>query len=63
MNDDSTRFKPLDPGRVNTIDQEELAYWSQELHCTEPELAEAVARAGEHIAAVREYLESRRPAR
>ena len=58
MNDDPTHFKPLDPGRINIIDRQEIAYWSEELHCTEPELEKAVAHAGEHIAAVRKYLES-----
>ncbi|MDB5843578.1 MAG: hypothetical protein JWP79_888 [Polaromonas sp.] len=53
-------FKPLDPGRIDIIDREELAYWSKEFHCTEPELAEAVTRVGEHVAAVREYLASRK---
>lgn len=60
MDDDPTPFQPLDPGRINTIDQEELAYWSRELQCTEAELADAVAQAGAHIAAVRAHLESRR---
>ena len=63
MDDHPTHFRPLDPGRVNVIDQEELAYWSRELNCTEPELAEAVSQAGEHVAAVRDYLEGRNPSR
>jgi len=58
MPDHPTPFKPLDPGRIDIMDQEELAYWSRELHCTEPELAEAVTQAGEHVTAVREYLAS-----
>ena len=60
MPDHSTPFKPLDPGRIDIIDQEELAYWSMELDCTEPELAEAVTQVGEHVTAVREYLASRK---
>ena len=59
MPDPSTPFKPLDPGRIDIIDQEELAYWSKEFHCTEPELAQAVTQVGEHVTAVREYLASR----
>lgn len=59
MSDPLTHFKPMDPGRINPIDPVELAYWCRELHCTEAELAQAVAKVGEHIAAVREYLESR----
>lgn len=58
MSDPLTHFKPMDPGRINPIDPVELAYWCRELHCTEAELAQAVAKVGEHIAAVREYLES-----
>lgn len=56
-----TPFKPLDPGRINIVDREELDYWRNELHCTEAELAQAVNQAGEHITAVREYLASRKP--
>ena len=61
MIDDSTHYKPLDPGRVNTDDRVELQYWSKELHCTEAELMDAVAKVGEHVTAVREHLASRRP--
>lgn len=56
MADHPSQFKPLDPGRIDIIDQEELAYWRNELHCTESELAEAVTQVGEHVTAVREYL-------
>ena len=59
MPDDLTPFKPLDPGRVDTIDQVEMQYWSRELHCTEAELTEAVSKVGDHITSVREYLASR----
>lgn len=60
MPDHPPHFKPLDPGRIDIIDREELAYWSKELHCTEPELAQAVTQVGEHVTAVREYLASRK---
>ena len=60
MPDHPTPFKPLDPGRIDIIDREELAYWSKALGCTEPELAQAVTQVGEHVAAVRDYLASRR---
>ena len=59
MSDPLTHFKPLDPGRVDTIDEVELQYWSQELHCTEAELMQAVSEVGNHITSVREYLASR----
>ena len=60
MSDHPTPFKPLDPGRIDIADQEEMAYWRHELHCTESELAEAVTQAGDHVTAVREYLASRK---
>ena len=34
-------YKPLDPGRVDTVDRVELQYWSKELRCTQAELTEA----------------------
>ena len=43
-------FKPLDPGRVNAVDPVEEKYWCKELKCTEDELAEAIAKVGEHVA-------------
>ena len=60
MHDLPTNYKPLDPGRVDTIDRVEMQYWSKELHCSEAELTDAVSKVGEHITAVREYLASRR---
>ena len=59
MSDPLMHFKPLDPGRINPIDPVEMEYWSKELHCTEAELAQAVAQVGEHITSVRDYLASR----
>lgn len=50
------RAVPLDPGRVNILDPEELRYWCEELSCSEAALKSAVARAGPHAAAVREAL-------
>ena len=49
-------FKPLDPGRVNAVDPVEEKYWCKELKCTEDELAEAIAKVGEHVAEVRQLL-------
>ena len=51
-------FKPLDPGRVNAVDPVEVTYWCKELKCTEDELAEAIAKEGEHVAEVRQVLNS-----
>jgi hypothetical protein len=49
-------LKPLDPGRVNTMDPFELRYWAREFGCSEARLIEAVEQVGEHVAAVRERL-------
>lgn len=47
---------PMDPGRVHPQDPLDLAYWCEELHCTEAQLSAAVAKVGEHVAEVREHL-------
>ena len=57
MDNDLKHFRPLDPGRINTMDPVELRYWCATLHCTEAQLEEAVERVGEHVAAVRQHLE------
>ncbi len=49
--------EPLDPGRVNLVDPQDVEYWCREFGCTEAELREAVARVGGHAAAVRQALE------
>lgn len=51
------RFEPLDPGRIDSQSEEELHYWSRELHCAKAELLDAVGRVGNHVSAVRDYLE------
>lgn len=59
MHDDhssSSSFKPLDPGRVHSLDPVEMHYWCKELRCSETELAEAISKVGEHVAEVRESL-------
>lgn len=53
-------LKPLDPGRVNTMDPVELHYWCLELGCSEEVLTQVVDEVGEHVAAVRERLLSSR---
>lgn len=60
MQDDLSDFRPLDPGRVNTMDPTELRYWCRELHCSEDQLIKAVDRVGDHVAEVREQLQARR---
>jgi hypothetical protein len=54
-------FHPLDPGRINTMDPVELDYWCRQLGCTPARLRQAMQSAGEHVAAVRDWLE-RHPA-
>jgi hypothetical protein len=60
MSDQQSKFEPLDPGRVNSMDPLELQYWCTELHCTEAELKDAVSKVGEHVTVVRQQLASRR---
>jgi hypothetical protein len=52
-------FRPLDPGRVNTTDPVELAFWSVELDCSVEDLKAVIDEVGEHIAVVRAALERR----
>ena len=60
MPDALTSHRPLDPGRIDSLDRDDLQYWSKELGCTEAELAEAISHVGEHVAAVRDHLAGRR---
>lgn len=57
MSDAHARFEPLDPGRIDSQSEEELHYWSRELHCARAQLLDAVGRVGNHVSAVRDYLE------
>jgi Protein of unknown function (DUF3606) len=57
MSQQPSPFKPLDPGRVDTLDAEEMAYWCRELCCTMPQLEAAIAQVGEHVTALRTLLE------
>ena len=59
MHDDQAPFKPLDPGRVDMLDQLERQYWARELQCTDEELTQAVAQVGVHVAALRDLLARR----
>jgi hypothetical protein len=49
-------FRPLDPGRVNTMDPVEVEYWCREFGCAPERLQSAVDAVGEHVAEVREWL-------
>jgi hypothetical protein len=58
MRDDLSSFKPLEPGRVNAMDPIELEYWCKQLKCSEGELTETIAKVGEHVTEVRQFLAS-----
>lgn len=60
MSIDMNHFKPLDPGRINTLDPVELQYWCRELHCTEAQLHDAISHVGDHVTAVRDRLSSKK---
>jgi hypothetical protein len=59
MTDKTSDFKPLDPGRINTMDPVELQYWCQALQCTRQQLDEALAQVGDHVSAVRKHLSAK----
>ena len=59
MTEHSQGFQPLDMGRINMADALEIEYWCREFGCTEAALTDAVAKVGEHVAAVREQLGTR----
>jgi len=52
----SHTFVPIDPGRVNVLDPDELAFWCREFACSPEALKAAVAAVGPHAAAVREQI-------
>lgn len=52
-------FSPIDPGRVNTMDPLELAWWAERLGCTVVELQAAVDAVGEHVTEIRIVLAER----
>lgn len=47
---------PLDPGRVDLLNPEEVKYWCAQFECTEDELRHAVTAVGNHAAAVRQEI-------
>jgi hypothetical protein len=56
MHDDPQGFRPIDPGRVNSMDPLELDYWSRHLGCTRDQLDAAISAVGEHVTEIREEL-------
>lgn len=59
MSDPPNDFRPIDPGRINSMDPVEVGYWCRELGCSEASLRAAVAAVGEHVTEVRQHLASR----
>jgi hypothetical protein len=53
---DPHAFEPLDRGRVDLADPNEVVYWCREFGCDETALRRAVEAVGTHTAAVREYV-------
>lgn len=57
MPDDPKVVGPLDQKLIALSEPYEVAYWTKELACTEPELTEAVRAMGSHsVADVRDYF-------
>ncbi len=56
MSHDPHAFRPLDPSRINALDVVELRYWCIDLGCSERQLNQAISTVGDHVAAVREFL-------
>jgi hypothetical protein len=56
MSSNDPAFRPLDPGRVNTMDPVEVDYWCREFGCAPDRLQAAIDAVGEHVAEVREWL-------
>lgn len=61
MEENPSGYKPLDPGRVDLLDQFERQYWCETLQCTGDQLQKAVDEVGAHVTAVRDYLASHKP--
>ena len=60
MDKETPHFKPLDPGRVEMLDQFERQYWCKVLRCSEAELTQAVDQVGAHVTELRDYLAGKR---
>lgn len=60
MVEDLQDFKPLDPGRINTMDPVERRWWCRQFGCSDAELDDAVTRVGDHVTEVRAQLQALR---
>jgi hypothetical protein len=60
MADDPTIRGPQDRSRINTDQDYEVRYWTQELGVSEEELRQAVQSVGSSVDKVREHLSAGR---
>ena len=60
MSEPRSKDVPMDPGRVHILDPLDVAYWCNELNCSEAQLGAAVAAVGEHVTEVRRHLAASR---
>lgn len=58
MPDDKKKLGPLDGERIDINDRGEVAYWTEELGCSEEKLKEAVETVGTSVEKVRKYLDN-----
>jgi hypothetical protein len=58
--DSSLLKQPRDASRINLHQTWEIQYWTKTLGISEPELRDAVQRAGHNAEAVRHYLRKHR---
>lgn len=63
MTQPPTKGSSRERQKINVSDGWELHYWTRQLRCTEQELRAAISVAGPEIAAVRDYLQAKRPRR
>lgn len=56
MADDRTKRAPRDPDRIGLDNDDEVAYWTEQLDITRERLTEAVSAVGNSADQVRRYL-------
>ena len=61
MSDDKTKSGGQDRTRINTSEDYEVSYWTQQLGVTAERLNEAVAAVGTHVDDIQKYLKITRP--
>jgi hypothetical protein len=60
MADDTSLRNQIDRTRINTSQEHEVRYWSQELGCSADELRAAVQAAGNQVEKVRAFVQQRK---